>query len=418
MQIRQIIDKINDSQLFVPAFQREYVWKRADAKALFTSLIKRYPTGTLLTWETTNPPELKGSKKYASEMGAVKLILDGQQRITTIYMILEGKLPPYYTQAEISNDINGLHVNIQSLELEYFKKQAMQNNPLWVNLTDVFRGTIKSSDIRKSLKANGQLTDVLENTIDENFEAVKSVRDREFPEQIIPVSASIKEAIDIFYIVNASGVNLTDAELALAQISGYWPEARDVFKAKLLKLAKEGFVFKLDFVIYSLLAVTHSMGSEMKRLHSAENAVIVRLAWDRLNGQVLDYLVNVLRAHAYVDHTEEINSVYALIPIIAYVFKKSNGKLTELEIKKAIKWFYYAQLRQRYVSQMPQKLDKDLAIIKSSDEPFDELLGLIEQERSLTIVESEFVGRDVRHPLFSLMRWYFKRNGAVCLGTG
>jgi uncharacterized protein with ParB-like and HNH nuclease domain len=98
MQIRQIIDKINDNQIFVPAFQREYVWKRPDAKALFTSLIKRYPTGTLLTWETTNPPELKGKKKYASEMGAVKLILDGQQRITTIYMILEGNLPPYYTQ--------------------------------------------------------------------------------------------------------------------------------------------------------------------------------------------------------------------------------------------------------------------------------------------------------------------------------
>lgn len=73
MQIRQIIDKINDSQLFVPAFQREYVWKRADAKALFTSLIKKYPTGTLLSWETTQPPELKGRKKYTKEMGAVKL---------------------------------------------------------------------------------------------------------------------------------------------------------------------------------------------------------------------------------------------------------------------------------------------------------------------------------------------------------
>ena len=62
MQIYQIIDKIDDSQLFVPAFQREYVWKRSDAKALFSSLIKKYPTGTLLTWETTSPPELKGQK--------------------------------------------------------------------------------------------------------------------------------------------------------------------------------------------------------------------------------------------------------------------------------------------------------------------------------------------------------------------
>ena len=53
MQIYQIIDKIDDNQLFIPAFQREYVWKRSHTKALFTSLIKRYPTGTLLSWETT-----------------------------------------------------------------------------------------------------------------------------------------------------------------------------------------------------------------------------------------------------------------------------------------------------------------------------------------------------------------------------
>jgi hypothetical protein len=42
--------------------------------------------------------------------------------------------------------------------------------------------------------------------------------------------------------VNASGVALTDAELALAQISGYWPQARDLFKAKLAQLANAGFV--------------------------------------------------------------------------------------------------------------------------------------------------------------------------------
>ena len=84
MEIRQIIDKIDDHQLFVPAFQREYVWKRTNVKALFSSLIYKYPTGTLLTWETTSPPELKGAKKYNPDMGAVKLILDGQQRITSI----------------------------------------------------------------------------------------------------------------------------------------------------------------------------------------------------------------------------------------------------------------------------------------------------------------------------------------------
>jgi hypothetical protein len=156
----------------------------------------------------------------------------------------------------------------------------------------------------------------------------------------------------------------------------------------------------------------------MKRLHSSDNAKVIREAWRKLDDQVLDYVINILRTHAYIDHSDEINSVFALIPIIAYVFKAPDGTLTESQIKKAIKWFYYSQIRQRYVSQTPQKLDKDLSVVRASSEPFDELLGLIEQERSLEISEGEFVGRDIRHPLFSLMRWYFKSQNALCLGTG
>ena len=80
MKICQALDKFDERQLFVPAFQREYVWKRDDAKQLIDSLIKEYPTGTMLTWETNNPPELKGPHKYNEKQGAVRILLDGQQR--------------------------------------------------------------------------------------------------------------------------------------------------------------------------------------------------------------------------------------------------------------------------------------------------------------------------------------------------
>jgi uncharacterized protein with ParB-like and HNH nuclease domain len=100
MKISTILEKIDENQLFVPAFQREYVWKRDDAKQLLDSLIKEYPTGTMLTWETANPPELKGPHKYDPKQGAVSLLLDGQQRATTLYMLITGALPPYYTAAE------------------------------------------------------------------------------------------------------------------------------------------------------------------------------------------------------------------------------------------------------------------------------------------------------------------------------
>jgi uncharacterized protein with ParB-like and HNH nuclease domain len=421
MKLNQIIDKINEHHLFVPAFQREYVWKKIDAKNLVDSLINDYPTGTMLTWETTNPPELKGEYIYEVSKGAVKLILDGQQRITTLYMLMTGEIPPYYTEKEILNDIRGLFVNVESLSLEYYRKTVMDQDPTWVDITEIFKGNVRTRDIIDALEAKSEgdrLPRERENRIDDNIESIKRIREREFLEQVIPAKATIKEAIDIFYIVNSSGVNLTDAELALAQISGYWPKAREEFKAKLDELKSKGWVFNLDFIVYTLLATVHRQGSKMEKLHTADNKEQIQKAWKKLDEGVLDYTFNMMQSQAYIDHTDEINSVYALIPIITYVYLKPNNKLTESEIKKVVKWFYYSQIRNRYVSQLQQKLDKDLKIVSNSQSPFDELLMFIGEDRPLEIKASEFVGRDIRHPLFSLMRWYFKSQGAVCLGTG
>ncbi len=232
MKISSILEKIDERQLFVPAFQREYVWKKRDAKLLVDSLIKGYPTGTILTWDTNQPPELKGDHVYDPRQGAIKILLDGQQRVTTLYMLIRGELPPYYSLEEITEDTRGLHINVETREIEYHQKR-MDNDPRWLNITDIFKKEVRARDVVRALENTGRdLTKEEDDKIDDSFAAVQGILDREFPEQNIPVRASLREAIDIFYIVNAGGVSLTDAELALAQISGYWPQAREAFKAK------------------------------------------------------------------------------------------------------------------------------------------------------------------------------------------
>ena len=419
MKISTILDKVDEKQLFVPAFQREYVWKRDDAKLLIDSLIKEYPTGTMLTWETDQPPELKGPHKYNAKQGAVRLLLDGQQRVTTLYMLIRGELPPYYTAAEIMADPRGLYVNVDTLELAYYMKTKMERNPLWRDITDLFRGKISAFDLQFACSAIGKSLTIDElNHYNDNINAITRIKDREFPEQTIPIKANIREAIDIFYKVNASGVALTDAELAMAQISGYWPEARDLFKAKLADLENAGFGFRLDFLVYVLLGCVHHMGSDMHKLHAQDNKADLQSAWDRLGKQVLDYVVNLLRTRAFVDHLHEINSPYALVPIIVYCFDKKGTHLTDLEIRKMVKWFYYSQIRARYVSQLPQKLDRDLRTLTESEQPFDNLLQVIAEERPLEVLPLEFAGRATQHPLFSMVRWYLKSRDAECLTTG
>jgi hypothetical protein len=418
MKVSQILDKIDENQLFVPAFQREYVWKRDDAKELIASLIKEYPTGTMLTWETNKPPELKGAWRYNENQGAVKLILDGQQRITTLYMLIRGEIPPYYKPEDITHDTRGLHVNVETMDLQYYKRSEMAGNPLWVNITDILQRRIRAKDVVRSLREKGEVSDELDDRVDDNFKAIERIPDQDFVEQTIPVKANIKEAIDIFYVVNASGVNLTDAELALAQISGYWPEARDLFKTKLRTMDQSGFVFKLDFLVYVMLGVLHHGGSDMRKLHTPDNLPRIKEAWKRLDEQVLDYVMNLMKTHGYVDHTKEINSVYALVPIVVYCYRMQGSSVPEGEIRKFIKWFYFSQIRQRYISQLGQKLDRDIGIVVNSKSPFDDLLNIIRAERPLELSADEFIGANSHNPLWSLTRWCFKSKNAVCLTTG
>ncbi len=421
MKISSILERIDENQMFVPAFQREYVWKKDDAKELIDSLIKDYPTGTMLLWETNNPPELKGAYKYDTRQGNVRILLDGQQRITTLYMLITGKYPPYYQEHEITHDIRGLYVNVETLELSYFAKTKMENNPRWQNITDIFKKTVNPIDVFKLLEEqNGgeEISRDRQNLIFSNISNIERILDREFPEQTIPAKASIREAIDIFYKVNASGVSLTEAELALAQISGYWAEARDMFKAKLEELNKQGFPLKLDFIVYALLGCLYHMGSDMRKLHSEDNKERVQAAWKILEGKTLDYVFNILRSKAYVDHEKEVSSIYAVVPIIVYCFQKQEKHLSDIEIRKVVKWFYYSQIRRRYISQLPQKLDFDLKIVRDSEQPFDDLLSVISDESRLEILPTEFIGRGVQHPLFAMMRWYFKSKSAVCFTTG
>lgn len=418
MKIGQILDKIDENQLFIPAFQREYRWKRENAKDLVASLIKEYPTGTLLTWETNNPPELKGEWQYSPQQGSVKLILDGQQRITTLYLLIRGQIPPYYTAKDIVNDPRGLYINLETQELQYFKKTIMAGDPLWVDVTEVLQKKVRERDVIKTLEERGEITSELADAVSDTIHTVSMISEREFPEQIIPTRASLREAIDIFYIVNDSGIRLTDAELALAQISGYWPTAREEFKHKLVELAENGYVFNLDFIVYCMLGIMHSKGSDMTRLHVAENNQNMQEVWQKLRDEVLDYVLNIMRDKAYVEHTKEINSVYALVPIIVYAYHKGIKNLSDIEIKKFIKWFYYSQIRNRYISQLPQKLDKDVTIATKSEQPFDELLAIIAQERPLAITANEFIGARISNPLYGLMRFYFKSRGAICFTTG
>ena len=94
MHIGEMISEIRTNNLVLPEFQREYVWSREQAKQLLVSLTHKYPVGGLLFWKTEDPPELKNVKELPSNWGTVQVILDGQQRLTTLYLFITGRFRP------------------------------------------------------------------------------------------------------------------------------------------------------------------------------------------------------------------------------------------------------------------------------------------------------------------------------------
>ncbi|RTZ90920.1 MAG: hypothetical protein DSY92_05635, partial [Planctomycetota bacterium] len=85
---------IDLGSIALPEFQRGYVWNRDQVRSLMDSLYRKHPVGSLLVWVTrTESADARGDNPLPP--GSVKLLLDGQQRITSLYGIVRGNPPPF-----------------------------------------------------------------------------------------------------------------------------------------------------------------------------------------------------------------------------------------------------------------------------------------------------------------------------------
>ena len=90
MKLSTILDHIDSGHMALPEFQRGYVWNRDQVRGLMLSLYRGHPVGGLLVWATeSHGAPARGEGPLAP--GVVKLLLDGQQRITSLYGIIRGK---------------------------------------------------------------------------------------------------------------------------------------------------------------------------------------------------------------------------------------------------------------------------------------------------------------------------------------
>lgn len=92
MKVSTILDYIDGGHMALPEFQRGYVWNRDQVRGLMGSLYRRHPVGSLSVWGTeAKDADHRGDNQLA--LGILMLLLDGQQRITSLYGVFRGKAP-------------------------------------------------------------------------------------------------------------------------------------------------------------------------------------------------------------------------------------------------------------------------------------------------------------------------------------
>lgn len=412
MKVYELLDAIRKRDLLLPEFQREYVWNRDQAKQLIVSLLKAYPVGALLFWKTDSPPELKNVDHTPNKLGTIQVILDGQQRLTTLYTLLEGEIPPYYTEADIQYDPRDLYYDLNTGELQYYQPSRMRANLLWQRVIDCFKGNpVNVFELARQQAKDDQEAFALAQQYNANLNRLVAVKQADIPVQTVPSYASLDEAIDIFDRINSQGTKLTDAELALTHITGKWSTARRQMKEKIQELNGRHFHFDLTFMTRALTGVvTHH--ALFETIHNQPREELER-GWARL-AKILDYLVNLLPQRAYVHSTEDLNTTNVLVPLVVYLGLQGGKFPNAKALQQAIRWIYAAHTWARYTAQTDQRLEHDVGIVVREESPWKSLEEeIIDLRGRVEVKPSDFEGRGGQHPLYLMVYILAKAHGAV-----
>lgn len=412
MKISELMDGIRKLDLVLPEFQREYVWSRDQAKQLLVSLIRGYPTGSVLFWKTDDPPDIKNSAFSRDRIGTTSVILDGQQRLTTLYLFTQNAIPPYYREEDIKEDPRALYFDLDTGEFLYYTRQLMDGHATWVAVTSCFDGS-KIDVFRMAQAGAGADGDAfaLAQRYNDQLTALRNILVQDYPVQTVPPKATITDAIDVFDRVNSQGTKLSDAELALAHITGTWPHARREMKREIEALRSQRFSFDLTFMVRALTGVVRKRAL-FETIHGAERDELEG-GWHQLH-KLLDYMTTVLPRWAFTNSTEDLNTTNVLVPPLVYLSMHGGKFESERDLNSFIHWMYAASTWARYTSQTDQRLDHDIAVIVRTSHPWGELIdAIIDQRGRIDVKSADLEGRGPQHPLYRMSYVLTKANGGV-----
>ena len=411
-KLAAVLFQVDSGSILLPEFQRGYVWNRDQVRGLMRSLYRDYPIGSLLTWETqADGASVRGE---AAGTPAIRvLILDGQQRITTLYGISRGKPPAFFQGDEKA--FTGLHFNIEDETFEFYAPAKMKGDPRWIDVTGLF-----AHGLEPFIGALSGNPDTLPRfaTYMDRLNRLKSILDRDVHEdKIAGADKTVEVVVEIFNRVNSGGTKLSKGDLALAKICAQWPEARTVMRAHLDTWRGAGFSFNLDWLLRNATAVATGR-AEFASLDDRHVDVDDFQASLASAAQYIGTVLDTVAGRLGLDHDRVLMGRYAF-PVISRLLHLRGGHFAGFaESDRVLYWYVHSALWGRFAGSTETVLNQDYETANRSG--IDGLITALERWRggNLAIDGQDFEGFGMGSRFYPLLYMLTRVYGARDFGSG
>lgn len=366
--IRNIINKIDTREWVLPSIQRKFVWDTERIINLFDSLMRGYPIGTLMVWKVSNRETIRRigfydflqdyqerwretCNDYRPTADVVYSVIDGQQRLNSLYIGLKGSYaeklprkkwrnaydssiqPKMYLYINLcehdTNEENGRSFNFSFLSDQMYNDLANKNN--WYKISDI----LDLPYFDKSKLDDVDFLNLLDSIVDKHniAEEFKSEARETLKElyKVIFISLTINyyleeddnldRVVDIFVRTNSGGVPLAFSDLVMSVITSEWPEARTRIDELVTVVRSDtGVNISRDFVLKSFLYI---FSPDIKFRIANLTTQIIETIKTKLD-EVGDYIKSVcIFAKQIGLNDETIRAKYALLPLLYFSFENS-----------------------------------------------------------------------------------------------
>ena len=225
--LENLIGQIELGQIGLPDIQRPFVWSNAKVRDLFDSMYKGYPVGYLLFWQNGQSDGHRPIGADGKQLQPDLVIVDGQQRLTSLYAVLNGApiVKSDYSKQRIRIAFNPLEkvFEVPSAATNRDRAFIPDISVLWDKDANLFE---IANDYLDGLRSVREVTAAETQAIQKNLMRLQQLSGFPFTALILSAGISESDVADVFVRINSQGASLNQADFILTLMSVFWDTGR------------------------------------------------------------------------------------------------------------------------------------------------------------------------------------------------